>query len=327
MDQEFIDAAKSSRAERMRELGNHVDVSGSVGGAAARITARNGDVRALRWLAAAGAPLAAADDARGETALHTAVWNGHVQVARLLRAWASERDDGGAALAALVARDLRGETPLHVAARRGELACARCLVDECGIAADVTAREWPHATPAALVPRQCEGGEELRAFLAARSREALARREHERETNLASETTCAICLEELGSATADDDDAALTKALVCGHRFHTACIATWRQRSDACPCCKQLVVDGAAAAGGGGAVAAAALRRRRAAAARERRAPPPQTSAYLLRSVELGLPPRTMPGEVLCDDHHTRTPGVADDLGGGIACSSSSPFL
>ena len=48
MDQEFIDAAKSSRAERMRELGNHVDVSGSVGGAAARITARNGDVRALR---------------------------------------------------------------------------------------------------------------------------------------------------------------------------------------------------------------------------------------------------------------------------------------
>ena len=71
---------------------------------------------------------------------------------------------------------------------------------------------------------------------------------------------------------------------------------------------------------------AVALRQRRATAERERRAPPP-VAAYLMRSVELGLPPRTMPGEIMCDDHHTRTPGVADDLGGGLACSSSSPLL
>ena len=47
--------------------------------------------------------------------------------------------DGGAALAALVARDLRGETPLHVAARRGS-SRARDASSRCGIAADVTAR-------------------------------------------------------------------------------------------------------------------------------------------------------------------------------------------
>ena len=322
MDQEFIDAAKSSRAERMRELGNHVDVSGSVGGAA-RASPRAQRRRARAALARGRAPLAAADDARGETALHTAVWNGHVQVARLLRAWASERDDGGAALAALVARDLRGETPLHVAARRGELACARCLVDECGIAADVTAREWPHATPAALVPRQCEGGEELRALSpraagGARAPGARARNEP-RERDHVRYLSGRARQREPTTTTPRLQSARVRAPLP--HRVHRDVAAavgrvpvlqgssSWTARLLRAA----VALSPRLRCGGDGRRPASAERRRRNA----RTSCDPSNSACRRARCPAGP----------CDDHHTRTPGVADDLGGGIACSSSSPFL
>lgn len=50
---------------------------------------------------------------------------------------------------------------------------------------------------------------------------------------------CAVCLENI-----DPDLPAYTRmTLLCGHRFHVACMADWLIRAHSCPQCRCMVVE------------------------------------------------------------------------------------
>ncbi len=46
--------------------------------------------------------------------------------------------------------------------------------------------------------------------------------------------TCAVCLEE---------DVTDPRTLLCGHVFHTGCIAMWFEKATTCPTCRQVQAD------------------------------------------------------------------------------------
>ncbi|KAI3940550.1 hypothetical protein MKW98_008863 [Papaver atlanticum] len=48
---------------------------------------------------------------------------------------------------------------------------------------------------------------------------------------------CSICLQDIDTAAADDDDGA-ARVLGCSHTFHSRCISEWRKRKTNCPLCR-----------------------------------------------------------------------------------------
>lgn len=54
-------------------------------------------------------------------------------------------------------------------------------------------------------------------------------------------TECIICLTEM-----DDSGEDPTRTLVCGHRFHTACVSEWLSKDGRCPTCRHQIQEVAA---------------------------------------------------------------------------------
>jgi len=61
------------------------------------------------------------------------------------------------------------------------------------------------------------------------------------------QSSCAICLELFTDTPTHENE-----LLVCGHKFHKACIASWEDRSGTCPICRQATTEAIPATGNSG---------------------------------------------------------------------------
>ena len=97
--------------------------------------ARHGDVAEIRRLVAAGVDVNEVDEAYGgETPLHIAAYNGHVEAVQTLVQLS----------AGIEAKNVNGATPLHYAAIDGEVEAVKTLVQ---LSANIEAKTASGATP------------------------------------------------------------------------------------------------------------------------------------------------------------------------------------
>lgn len=61
------------------------------------------------------------------------------------------------------------------------------------------------------------------------------------------QNACAICLELFTDTPTHENE-----LLICGHKFHKACIASWEDRSGTCPICRQSTTEAIPASGNSG---------------------------------------------------------------------------
>ena len=99
--------------------------------------AKSGNAERLRVLLENDPNLLAARDSDGSTALHCATWKGHQAVVKLLL-------EAGADVNAHNQNDHWGTTPLHAAAHANQAAIARILIEN---GANVNARDQEARTP------------------------------------------------------------------------------------------------------------------------------------------------------------------------------------
>jgi len=144
----LLDAVAEGRTEDVRRLlagGAEVDARYPVLGGfndvhtPLLVAARDGHTEIVRLLLAAGADVNAVEPTFGAVPLHKAVYNGHVEITRLIAGWAgTDLDFQGAT---------NGYTPLHDAIWHGYVECAEALLDA-GAAVDRSGHDG--RTPATL---------------------------------------------------------------------------------------------------------------------------------------------------------------------------------